>query len=304
MVAAQKQRRRTNMNQTKSSNEKTSIGIMSAMRPLWRVGIPATAALSTALAVVFAVALDGCSSNKGNKTNVTSSSHTSLPSSSGPGTSAATLPDLSNQPVTTAKKSKPVVQRLSTVGYADGTYGVSFRYPRNYTLLTPEKVKLDQSLEQVPMNFVQPGGVSLATIGWANGPTMSLFNVSVNKGLNEQQCQQFAVPDASDVAGNSPVDTDDDSLPVKVSLHGTDFTRVENGTEQNDIRYYHHFENGACYEFVMAVEESQGNTKPVDHFALFDKMERIMATVKIKPEPVPALTANVPSASTSGSNPR
>jgi hypothetical protein len=291
------------MNQTKSSTDKATVGIVNAMRPLWRVGIPATAALSTALAVVFAVALDGCSGNKSNKTNVTSSSHTSLPSGSGAGTAITTLPDLS-QPVKTAKKSKPVVQRLSTVGYADDTYGVSFRYPRTYTMLTPEKVKLDQSLEQVPMNFVQPGGVSLATIGWASGPAMSLFNVSVNKGLTEQQCQQFAVPDASDVAGNSPVDTDDDSIPVKVSLHGTDFTRVENGTEQNDIRYYHHFENGACYEFVMAVEESQGNTKPVDHFALFDKLERIMATVKIKPEAVPALTANAPSAPTSGSNPR
>jgi hypothetical protein len=291
------------MNQTNLSTDKATVGIVNAMRPLWRVGIPATAALSTALAVVFAVALDGCSSNKGNKTNVTSSSHTSLPSGSGAGTAITTLPDLS-QPVKTAKKSKPVVQRLSTVGYADDTYGVSFRYPRTYTMLTPEKVKLDQSLEQVPMNFVQPGGVSLATIGWASGPAMSLFNVSVNKGLTEQQCQQFAVPDASDVAGNSPVDTDDDSIPVKVSLHGTDFTRVENGTEQNDIRYYHHFENGACYEFVMAVEESQGNTKPVDHFALFDKLERIMATVKIKPEAVPALTANAPSAPTSGSNPR
>jgi hypothetical protein len=297
-----------NMNQTKSSNEKTSIGIVSAMRPLWRVGIPATAALSTAMAVVFAVALDGCSSNKGKKTEVTSSSHTSLPSGSGAGTGITTLRDLSSKPVTTAKKSKPVVQRLSTVGYADSTYGVSFRYPRNYTMLTPEKVKLDQSLEQAPMNFVQPGGVSLATIGWANGPATSLFNVSVNKGLTEQQCQQFAVPDASDVAANSPVDPNDDSIPVKVSLHGTDFTRVENGTEQSDVRYYHHFENGACYEFVMAVEESKGNTKPVDHFELFDKLERIMATVKIKPEPVPAMTAgvpsSVPSASTSGSNPR
>jgi hypothetical protein len=294
------------MNQTKSSNEKTGIGIVNAMRPLWRVGIPATAALATALAVVFAVALDGCSGNKGNKTNVTASSHTSLPSGAGAG--ITTLPDLSSQPVTTAKKSRPVVQRLSTVGYLDSTYGVSFRYPRTYTMLSPEKVKLDQSMEQAPMNFVQPGGVSLATIGWANGPATSLFNVSVNKGLSEQQCQQFAVPDASDVASNSPVDPEDDSIPVKVSLHGTDFTRVENGTEQSDVRYYHHFENGACYEFVMAVEESKDNTKPVNHFELFDKLERIMATVKIKPEAVPAMTAgvpsSVPSASTNGSNPR
>jgi hypothetical protein len=291
------------MNQVKSSNDKKNVGIVSAMRPLWRVGIPASAALSAALAVAFAVAVDGCSSSKSNKTETASTSHSSVPSS-GQGTNIAALPDLSKEPITTAKKSRPVVQRLSTVGYVDDKNGVSFRYPRNYALLTPEKTKLDQSMEQVPMNFVQPGGVSLATIGWANGPTTSLFNVSVNKSLTAQQCEQFAVPDASDVAGNSPVDASDSSVPTKVSLHGEDFTRVESGTEQNDIRYYHRFENGACYEFTMAVEEAQGNTKPVDHFELFDKLERIMATVKIKPETVPAMTATVPSGSTSGSIPR
>lgn len=292
------------MNQIKSFNPRTGAGVISAMRPLWRIGIPATAALSAALAIAFAIALDGCSNSKNNKTNVASSSHTALPSGSGQGTGISSLPDLSSQAVTSAKKAKPVVQRLSTVGYADSTYGVSFRYPRTYTLLTPEKVKLDQSLEQIPMNFVAAGGVRVATIRLPGGPATSLFNVSVNKGLTAQQCEQFADPDAADVASNSPVDTSDESIPSKVSLRGVEFSRVENGTEQNDLRYYHHFENGACYEFVMAVEEPAGNTKPVDHFGLFDKLERILATVKIKPEPVPAVTANVPSAPGNGSVPQ
>ncbi len=293
------------MKQMKSSNDKTAVGIVNAMRPLWRIGIPATAALSTALAVAFAIALDGCSSNKNHKTEVSSSSHISQPGSSGQGTVTPALPEVTT-PAVTAKK-KTVVHRPSTVGYIDGTYGVSFRYPRSYTLLTPEKVKLnqslDQSVEKIPMNFVEPGGVSIATIGLPDGPATSLFNVSVHKGLTEQQCQQFAVPDASDVAGNPPVDTSDDSIPVKVSLRGEDFTRVENGTEQNDLRYYHHFENGACYEFVMAVEESEGNTKPVDHFELFDKLERIMATVKIKSEPAQPVVATVPTPA-NGTNPQ
>lgn len=283
------------MNQQKSSNERTAVGIVNALRPIWRIGIPATLALSTALAVAFAIALDGCSSNKGHKTEVTSSSHISQPGGSGQGTLSPALPDLS-RPAVTAKK-KTVAHRPSTVGYADSTYGVSFRYPRSYTLLTPEKIKLNQSLdlslERLPMNFVQPGGVSVSTIALPSGPATSLFQVNVNKELTEQQCEQFAVPDASDVADNPPVDTSDDSIPVKVSLHGSDFTRVENGTEQNDLRYYHHFENGACYEFVMAVEEAEGNPKPVDHFELFDKLERIMATVKIKPEAPEPVTATV-----------
>jgi hypothetical protein len=281
-----------NMKQTNSINPKPAVGIASAMRPLWRIGIPATAALSTALAIAFAIALDGCSSSKNNKTNVTSPSHTSSqPTVSRTSTASSTVPD---SPAVTPKK-KAVVQRSSTVGYADPKYGISFRYPRTYTLLTPEKVKLNQSMGEIPMNFVQPGGVELATIGLPGGPATSLFKVSVNKGLTAQQCELFADPDAADVAGNSPVDTSDESIPSKVSLRGVEFSRVETGTEQTDLRYYHHFENGACYEFVMAVEDSPENRKPVDHFQLFDKLERILATVKIKADAVPAVTAEVPS---------
>lgn len=292
------------MKQMKSSDPKPAVGVVSAMRPLWRIGIPATAALSAALAIAFAIALDGCSNNKSGKTNVTSSSHTSsVPSGSGTGTLSSTLPDPPSQAPAPAKK-KTVVQRSSTVGYADPAYGVSFRYPRSYTLLTPEKVKLNKSMQEIPMNFVQPGGVELATIGLPGGPATSLFKVSVNKGLSAQQCEQFADPDAADVASNSPVDTNDESIPSKVTLRGVEFSRVENGTEQNDVRYYHHFENGACYEFVMAVEESPENKKSVDHFELFDKLERILATVKIKADAVPAVTANVPSTPTIDSKPQ
>jgi len=280
------------MKQMKSLNSKTRVGIVQAMRPIWRTGIAATAAFSAALAVVFAIALDGCSGSKHQKTEMASSSHFSEPAGSSQGTLSPALRDISATAVITKKK--PVLERTSTVGYSDSIYGVSFRYPRSYTLVTPEKIKLNRSLEGVPMNFVQPGGVNIATIGLPGGHWTSLFQVSVYKGLSEQQCGQFAVPDASDVAGNSPVDTSDGSIPVKVSLRGVEYTKVENGTEQNDLRYYHHFDNGACFEFVTAVEEAPGNTTPVDHFLLFDKLERIMATVKIKTDTVAPVTASVP----------
>jgi hypothetical protein len=289
------------MNQTKSSNDKTAVGIGKAMRPLWRAGIPATMACSALIAIGFAVALDGCSNSKGNKTNVSAS--TSPVSTNASSASPSPAPTEVSKPAVTQKK-KSAVQRPATVGYSDGTYGVSFRYPRTYTLLSPDSVRLNRSMSDIPMNFVQPGGVEVATIGLSSGPATSLFKVNVNRGLTAQQCEQFADPDIADVAASSPVDTSDQSIPSKVTLRGLDFSRVENGTEQNDLRYYHHFENGACYEFVMAVEEVDGNTKPVDHFELFDKLERIMTTVKIKPEVVPAVTANSPNTPASGTNPQ
>jgi hypothetical protein len=283
------------MNSMKSSNSnKPSVGIAGAMRPLWKIGIPATTVLSALLAIGFAVALDGCSSNKDNKKTNVSSSSLSSPVSSGlnSGNTISTLPE-SNVAEKTTPKKKTVV-KPSTVGYTDSTFGVSFRYPRTYTLMTPDKAKLTESVEKVPTNFIQPGGMTLATIALPNGKVTSLFKVSVNKDLSAVQCEQFAEPEGSDLAGNSPVDTSDESIPTKVSLRGTDYTRVETGTEQSDVRYYHHFDNGACYEFAMAVEESSDNTKTVDHLGLFDKLERIMASVKIKAEPVPSVTASVP----------
>lgn len=295
-----------NMNQTKSSKQKPLTGIVKATRPLWRAGIPATMALSAAIAIAFAVALDGCSnSGKNNKTNITTSGVTS-PISAGSNSASGNLGGSTAEvakPAVTQKK-KSVVQKPSTVGYADAVYGVSFRYPRTYALLTPDKVKLHESMTDIPMNFVQPGGVELATIGLPSGPATSLFKISVNRGLSEQQCGQFADPDAADVAGTSPVDTSDESIPLKVNFRGMEFTRVETGTEENDLRYYHHFENGACYEFVLGVEEAEGNTTPIDHFELFDKLERIMATVKIKPETVPAVTANAPAPPAGVTNPQ
>lgn len=291
------------MNQTKSSNDKTNIGIGKAMKPLWGAGIPATMALSALVAIVFAVAIDGCSnSSKSNKTNVSTKAISPISNNSTSAIPTPTPAEVAKPAVTQKKKS--AVQRSSTVGYADANSGVSFRYPRTYALLKDENVKLNKSMSDVPMNFVQPGGVEVATIGLTDGPATSLFKISVNRGLSAQQCEQFADPDLADVASSSPVDTSDESIPSKVSLHGLEFSRVENGTEQNDLRYYHHFENGACYEFVMAVEEPEGNTKPIDHFELFDKLERIMATVKIKPEVVPAVTANAPSSPVSGTNPQ
>lgn len=284
------------MKQTKSNsnNDKAMLGIVGAMRPLWRTGIPMTAALSTLLAIGFAMALDGCSGNKDKKTNVSSSNMSSpVSGNSGSGTLTSTASDQNVQQKAETPKKKTVA-RPSTVAFADSIYGVSFRYPRIYTLMTPDKAKLNESVEKVGMNFIQPGGVTVATIALPNAKATSLFKVSVNKELSEQQCEQFLEPDGSDVAGNSPVDTDDDSIPTKISLRGTDYTRVEAGTEQSDVRYYHHFDNGACYEFAMAVEEPADNSKPMDHFELFDKLERILASVKIKAEPVPAVTAAIP----------
>jgi hypothetical protein len=284
----------------KSFKSKATAG---ELPPVRIISVPLVAASAVLLAVTIFVGLDGCSSNKSEKTNVSSSGVTP----SGPGSMSSLptpTPALAKSEIA-LKKQKPVVKRSSTLGYSDLASGVSFRYPGNYTLMTPEKAKKSSALlERVPMNFVQPGGEKIATIALPGRLATSLVDVNVNKGLSEQQCEQFADPDAADVAGNPPVDTSDESIPVKVNVHGLQFTRVENGTQQTDTRYYHHFEKGACYEFVLAVAEVPDNKTAVDHFELFDNLERILASVQIKTETPSSVTASVPLKTTNDNKPQ
>jgi hypothetical protein len=73
------------------------------------------------------------------------------------------------------------------------------------------------------------------------------------------------------------------------------------GTRQSDSKYFHVYQNGACYEFAMnvtTVASSDGLIKHVDRDKVFDRLEKILSTVKINqvqaeaaaevPAPVPA----------------
>jgi hypothetical protein len=53
------------------------------------------------------------------------------------------------------------------------------------------------------------------------------------------------------------------------------------------------------------VADAPGTTKPVDHLQVFDRLERILTTVKIKSEPAPVAAASEPVAQpTPASNPQ
>jgi hypothetical protein len=103
-----------------------------------------------------------------------------------------------------------------------------------------------------------------------------------------------------------PVDANDDSIaPEKTNVLGVEFSKAESVTDQSEARYYHHFENGACYEFALGVEDAPKTTKPVDHLQVFDKLERILTTVKIKADPAQAVAVSEPVAQpTPASNPQ
>ena len=74
------------------------------------------------------------------------------------------------------------------------------------------------------------------------------------------------------------------------------------GTRQSDSKYFHVFQNGACYEFalnVTTVASEEGVMKHVDRDKVFGRLETILATVKINPVAAPEVAAQAPSTTAS-----
>jgi hypothetical protein len=262
------------------------------------IGGAATAAATAVLALMFVLDFNGCSKGKDKnaQTNPTSQNSSGQTANSSAAASSQPAASLENKIEAVIEKKK-AVKRASTATYKNSTYGVSFRYPKTYTMLTPEKDSKESAWpDPVAMNFSEPGGETLTTLVLPGTRASSFFKASVNKSVSAEQCGKFATtPEPADAATNPPVDANDDSIvPVKANILGVEFAKTENVTDQSEARYYHHFENGACYEFALGVEDAPGTTKPIDHLQVFDKLERIMTTVKIKSEPAPVVAVSDP----------
>ncbi len=269
------------------------------------IGGAATAAATAVLALMVVLDFNGCS--KANKNAQVQPASQSVQNTGTPAVASQPVDRLEKKVEAVIEKKK-AIKHASTATYKNSTYGISFRYPKTYTMLTPEKDSKESAWpDPVAMNFTEPGGETLTTLVLPGTRASSYFKASVNKGVTAEQCSKFAtMPEPTEASTNPPVDTEDDSIvPVKTNVLGVVFAKAESVTEQSEARYYHHFENGACYEFALGVEDAPGTSKPVDHLQVFDKLERIMTTVKIKSDPVPVVATSEPAApSVPASNPQ
>jgi hypothetical protein len=281
----------------------------------------AGALLFAALLIVCSIAV-GCSSDKPKP--ATSTSQTVAQN-----TSAMTMTTAGSTPApvqTATAKPAPkriVHRRPATLTYADKTSGVSFQYPRKYDLKTGDDAgKLIASIP-LPMNFAQPGGVALAAVELpeaiynGNDLAAAFFNVSINKNLTAEQCEEFLAPqpspsspqpDPSATPNNAatPVDASlQAAQPSKLilgdlELQGTEAVTGE-GIRQSDAKYFHVFQNGACYEFAVnvttAAPDSQLAMKHVDREKAFQQLEKILATVKVEAVAAPEVAASAPATS-------
>ncbi|HEY2171805.1 MAG TPA: hypothetical protein VGJ30_19425 [Candidatus Angelobacter sp.] len=291
----------------------------SSTRRARMIGGAATAAATAVLALMVVLDFNGCSKAGKNAQASPSSQNVSGPNATGPMAATSQPAEQLEKKLEAVIEKKKTIKRASTATYKNSTYGISFRYPKTYTMLTPDADNKDSAWpDPVAMNFADPGGETLTTLVLPGTRASSYFKTSVNKGVTAEQCSKFATTpepaeaavnppvDGMEASINPPVDADDDSIvPVKTNVLGVEFAKTESFTDQSEARYYHHFENGACYEFALGVEDAPGTTKPVDHLQVFDKLERIMTTVKIKSEPVPVVANSEPTAPTvPASNPQ
>jgi hypothetical protein len=278
-----------NLNAKSGNSAPTNKGGRSTSKPkiLMFAGLLTLAMVSGAALL----AVNGCSKKEAVKTEPLSSNQLTMPPATTPNSpTIATTPPADNQ---TTKKPVKKIRKSSTISYVNRTYGLSLQYPRNYSLKTGDEAQLQWSdSEPVPMNFIQPGGVNVAAIELPRSMypgtdlASAFFMVSVNRNLNAAQCDQFAFPKAN----NSQVTPVSELSPAKVKLGWMEFNEIEqsggNAMKQSETKYYHVLENNACYEFSLglgtALDETEKETKPVDRQEVFGKLEKILATVKIK----------------------
>lgn len=267
--------------------------------------------------LVFAATLIVCSlavgcSNEKPKTEAMSSSPITTPNA--PPVNAAMSAPPVQQPETKPLAKKIVHRAAVTAKYTDKSSGVSFRYPRKYSLKTGDAAKDLVGESFTPMDFVQAGGVALAAVAIPEGtyPKSDLesafFNVSINKGLTAEQCGEF--PGGPVATTTSPVDgggkpaesTTNQSQAPKLTIGDMELRSLESlasvGTDKEASKYYHVFQNGACYEFALKIvttgEETDEGGKPVNRDEVFKRLQRILATVKIDAVKAPEVTASVP----------
>jgi hypothetical protein len=263
---------------THKKMEDSSVGFSSTHLPLIFAGI---------LTVALFLGVSSCSKKGGTQvTAVSSESSAPVAGSAAPPAVAPALPP----------KKKVHKRRPATATYVNKTYGVSLSYPTKYSLSVGEKAQLSwPELGPVEMDFVRPGGLTLATLrlpenSYPDTDFASAFmTVSVNTNLSPAQCAQFAFPQANS-GGNVP--------SSKVQMGSIEFQQVESlsgDARQADAKYYHAFQNETCYEFTLGLGTTvtgvEDGTTPVDREQVFSKLERILGSVKIETKP-PAVEAS------------
>jgi hypothetical protein len=194
-------------------------------------------------------------------------------------------------------------KELTPAVYVSHKYGVAWQYPRTYVLRRGANASLNLSGQTaVPSTFVQPGGLALATVIIPSklypGTDFksAALTVRVNPRISSEECSGF----------RNPEDETATLQPAKVTVGTIDFDEADHTTDSNDggdtarrnqEKYYHVYENEACYEFAMKLNTASAATAsprvPVDADEVFDRLSEVLTSVTIVPVRNPTSAAVV-----------
>src|SRR5204863_4623446 len=129
----------------------------------------------------------------------------------------------------------------------------------------------------------------------------AMFTVNLHRKMSAGECGQFAAKEKSQVeqgakvgeasAQAAPAKAEETFSPAKVLVGGMEAFEMDEAFGQSDTAYYHVFQNGACYEFALALTTSESDdVMPVNHDKVFDRLSRILDTVELDGEATPEVT--------------
>jgi hypothetical protein len=234
------------------------------------------------------------------------SKHKQNPAVTASNESASAAPMVRETPPPKTTTTAPAAKKLrkprrTTATYVNQSYGVSFTYPKKYALKVGDEALLTwDGTRPVASGFRKSGGITVAAVVLpvALYPDTDLHSafvgLNVNRNLTPSECEQFATSEAKspEPAQPSPIKLGAIQFSEREDLDGGNF-------EQADTKYYHVFRNDVCYEFALGVgtaRDGEDDVKPqVDRTEVFQRLEKILASVEIKPAARAAAEASVDS---------
>jgi hypothetical protein len=187
--------------------------------------------------------------------------------------------------------------------YHNPTYGVSFRFPRNYAIeeqLEPGDSSPDDSSlvrKQQELAAAQPGSTLVVSVvvpddAYPNTTFSEGFlQLAINPSVSQPACRSFAAPsDGHTRTGKTIVD----GIPFYWREHDS----AGSGTART-LRDYAGFSSGACYEFFLEVASTANaandapSSRP-DVMKVLRPLEKIVSSLQIRPASAPPAPAAPP----------
>jgi hypothetical protein len=181
--------------------------------------------------------------------------------------------------------------------YHNPTYGVSFRFPRNYAIeeqldpddSSPDAASPDNSSlvrKQQELADAQPGSTLVVSVvvpddAYPNTTFAEGFlQLAINPGVSQPACRAFAAPsDGHTRTGKTIVD----GIPFYWREHDS----AGSGTART-LRDYAGYSNGACYEFFLEVAStanaaSDAPSSRPDVMKVLRPLEKIVSSLQMRP---------------------